>query len=115
MNDSDPVTRHIRHQLDRQAVDAETRRRLRQARSQALSALDRPQHGWFASPAARAGLALAGIAGLALLLMLGISRQNQEPLPDAGLDAFEIATSEAPLEFYQELEFYLWLEQQELG
>jgi hypothetical protein len=107
----DPITDHIRQQLDRQTVDADTRRRLRLARAQALEAGDAPGR-LPGNPASRAGLALAGIAALALLLMPLLDREPG-PAPADGLVAFEIATSSEPLEFYQELEFYLWLEQQE--
>ena len=107
----DPITDHIRRQLDRQTVDADIRRRLRLARGRAAEAGDTPGR-LFGNPASRTGLALAGIAALALLLVPLLNR-NSGPgaLPD-GLVAFEIATSSEPLEFYQELEFYLWLEQQ---
>ncbi len=114
MNPQDPLTRYMRRHLDAQPVDADIRRRLRLARHQALDRLGAPRPAPLTS-AVRAGLAFAGIAALALLLMLGINRFDRPPAGNS-LDAFEIATSGEPLEFYeQDLEFYLWLEEQDLG
>lgn len=108
------IRQHIRQHLDAQPIGADIRRRLRLARHQALDRLDAPRAAPLTT-AARAGLAFAGIAALALLLMLGLNRFDRPPASDS-LDAFEIATSGEPLEFYeQELEFYLWLEEQDLG
>ncbi len=113
MTDHDPLSQHIRRQMDAQTIDSDTRRQLRLARDRALDAAGRPRP--LDNPLLRTGLAFAGVAALALLLMLGLNRNPSQPRIDS-LDAFEIATSGQPLEFYEEdLEFYLWLEQQDLG
>ncbi len=102
----------LKQQLQNSPIDPATRDRLRQSRHAALDALEGPT-GRFSTPLLRQGLALAGIAALALLLVLTLNRKDT-PLAADDLIAFEIVTSDAPLEFYEELEFYDWLAQQEL-
>lgn len=111
MNDQQDIEQQIGQRLREQQIDDATRQRLRESRRLALNSLDGASRPIF-TPLARAGLAFAGIGALALLLMLGLNRQASPPESDS-LIAFEIVTSGAPLEFYEELEFYDWLADQQ--
>ena len=106
----------IRAQLSASADELEplTQARLRSARLRALDTLA-------ASPTstARRGLrpawGITTLASLALGLLLWQGWQGdppQPPLPSAEVSDFEIIVAEERLEFYQDLDFYLWLEGQ---
>lgn len=102
----------LKQQLQDSPIDPATRHRLRQSRRTALDALESPP-GRFLAPSLIQGLAFAGIAALALLLVLNLNQKEDSSPPADSLIAFEIVTSEEPLEFYEDLEFYDWLAQQD--
>ena len=98
--------------LDRQVVDDDTRAALSRARNSALDAgtrLHSRRPRWIPA-AAVAALLLVGI-GVALLY----PELNQPPMPAATFDDLVVIDSEDDLELLEELEFYVWLEQQEQG
>lgn len=109
MNADDRAARLARARLEQslEELDPITVERLAASRRRALAqaARPRPQRRRWA-PAA--GLAVA--ASLAVLALL-VARDPQIPAA-APVDALELLAAEEPLELYQELEFYLWLEQQ---
>ncbi|MCK7592479.1 hypothetical protein [Pseudomarimonas salicorniae] len=123
-----------RELLNRQAEEADPalQRRLQQMRREALAPLRAPRRGW------AIGMTLAG-ASAALLIAVGVMRfiapasmaPADGPLPDSGT----ALRAESPIEqaltlpeedlaliagdvdytLVEELEFYAWLEQQDLG
>lgn len=102
--------RRIARTLDEgvERLDGATRSRLRQARARALDSLaDRPARR---RQRLAAGLALAALL-LALLWWPGDRDEGRLVPPLAPLD-FELLTSNEPIEIYQELDFYQWLEQE---
>lgn len=87
-------------------LDADTRRRLAQARYAALAALPRAR-GW------RWGYAFGGAAAMLAIAVLAASlwwtQPTTNPFPEQSLaDLDLLATPDNP-EFYVELEFYEWL------
>ena len=111
MKNTSPFEQEIGQRLQDSPIDPATRERLRQSRRVALDALESPP-GRFLAPSLVQGLAFAGVAALALLLVLTLNQKDSRPPADS-LIAFEIVTSDAPLEFYEDLEFYDWLAQQD--
>ncbi len=112
MSSSEDPNQKLGEILDRQVVDDDARAALRRARNAALDAGARPHSRrprWFPA-AAVAALLLLGI-GVALLYP-GL---NQPPMPAASFDDMVVIDSEDELELLEELEFYVWLEQQEQG
>lgn len=105
MNDDERLERRVRETLNRQAVDPATRDALQAAR---LAALDgrRPLAGRRWVPAT----ALA-----ALLLIVGLWLYpdiTEQALPQAPVDDLVVITDEDELDLFEELEFYIWLEQE---
>lgn len=88
-----------------QDLDAQVRNRLRHARHRALEA--RPSHTtWVLA----GGLAAASVAALAVTLWL-VEPGVVEPIPD--VQDLELLTAADNLEFYEDLEFYRWLADQD--
>lgn len=84
-----------------EGMDARTLSRLSLARAEALEGRRR----WGVFPAVGLAAALAGAAVGALLLL-----KPAVSVPEAGLVAdLDLLTSEEPLEFLEEIEFYEWL------
>ncbi len=109
MTDEKRFLESVRRELDQsvEALDAATLSRLNQARQRALDAGLGRQVWW--RPLA-AGLALASVAVLAVSLWL--ARPAVEP---QALDDLELLTAAEPIEFYEELEFYEWLDSEQTG
>jgi hypothetical protein len=105
----------IRTQLDASArdLDGHTLSRLNRARQQALSAIGRP------APRRWHWLALASAVSIALAVALlpQLRQPVLEPVPVAGdsIEDFELLTSEENLALYSDLDFYAWLDTQDLG
>ncbi len=96
-----------RQALDQIPLDASTRSALDAQRRQALRAQPAER---FLRPAVLAG-AFASLGALALAINLWRS-PDQTAIQIDSIDAFEIISARDDLELYQNLEFYLWLEQQ---
>jgi len=92
-----------------QELDAATRKRLREARQRALEELDSPP--WFAAPKVWAPAAAAIV--LAVLIVPGLERGIPDAEGDFGTVAaadLELLLGEEELEMLAELEFYEWLD-----
>ncbi len=111
MNDQqERFEQQIRQTLDQSSagLDGETLSRLRQARSQALAAArPRPARPNRWMPAA----AMAGITTLAVGIWLQQPSQ-ESPALLAGIEDIELLAAQEDIEFYEDLDFYLWLESQ---
>ncbi len=105
----------VKDTLDRseQDLDDATLTRLRAARREALGTLttDRPRRSWWEP--------MGGLAVAATLATLTVSLWSLSPGPDGtpgdsvGLPTLEdvaLLTDAEELEFYQDLDFYLWLD-----
>jgi len=113
MNKSDPQSwiADVRARLDdsTQSLDAATLSRLNQARHAALAARSRRRAWWLpaAGLAASCALVLAVVAWYPSAHLTAPATPAHSALSDA-----EIAADEG-IEFYQDLEFYAWLDAQE--
>ena len=104
MNDSD-LQDHTRRSLNEPPLDPATRNRLDTARQQALDS--RPSRVWttYAMPA----LVTASLAAITIVITL--TQLSDPPAVDVdAIETFEIITSRDELEMYENLEFYLWLD-----
>ena len=109
MSDDEKLIRRLRQTLDRQAVDDGVRSELQRARRAALEAAPRrARTSWW--PAAVAAGLLIGAATALLYPQLA-----PEQVPDAAFEDLAVIDGEDELELLEELEFYVWLEQQEQG
>lgn len=111
MKQSDPnpqvFIEQARQSFDAEPVDNVTTQRLNQLRQQALQSAQPSRFRQFALPLAT----FASLSVIALLVILLQSRSQPSLVVD-NIDAFEIISSRDDLELYQNLEFYLWLQQQ---
>jgi hypothetical protein len=105
----------IRTQLDASArdLDAHTLSRLNRARQQALAQIPSrtPRHWHWLALASAASIALA----VALLPNLRTPQPEALPVVDASVEDFELLTSEENLALYSDMDFYAWLDTQDLG
>jgi len=120
---TDPLQYRIRQALDESAdnLDAATRSRLRQARQQALqqpAGWRQLVAGWYnrlqtvATSVLLPVKAIGALAGVTLLaLWLVFWRQDELPVWPPTSGELETMVTSADLELYQQLDFYLWLEQ----
>jgi hypothetical protein len=106
------LTSRIRKELDDscESLDAETLSKLNRARHRALKAT--PRRSLWLVPLA--GVATAASIGL-LSINLFTTQVSHGPQADF-VEDIELLSSSEDLDFYQNLEFYLWLEdEQPLG
>ena len=98
-----------------ESLGPQTERRLEDIRVRALSAAEEKRPGFF-SPrrwVMVGSFAAATMAAVAIFFWLSSS---PEPLPTTGqVEDLEIITSQERLDFYQNLDFYRWLETNENG
>ncbi len=90
-------------------LDGATRSKLTQARHRALAELEQPPavFGWLP----RAALATLAAAAVGVWLFSG-NGSDGELTETAAVADIEILLSDDELEFYEELDFYAWLESQ---
>jgi len=107
MKDKSQFEHDLKQQLQRSSeLDAATARRLQTARSKALE--NRPQRQFV--PWA-GGLALASVTALAVGLWW---QQPQDLLADSSdFEDLELLASTEDMSLYEDLDFYLWLAEQE--
>lgn len=111
MTDYDNVTKETRAHLDSSLDDLapDINARLAASRERAMEQAVAGRRHRSRAPAAAVGVA-ASVAMVAVLATF--TGGTDEPGPTAG--DLELMTAEEPLEMYQDLEFYLWLEKQKL-
>ena len=116
MNDSEQEKKFlsvVKKALDQSAddLDGNIQSRLRQARYRALEQAEGKKvwlPGW--------GLSTASVATAALVMLIAAFyfKGPQQEVPQVNvLDEIEIVGSEESLEFYDELDFYVWLAEEE--
>ncbi len=94
-------------------LDGETRRQLEQIRTQALRTAEKPS-GFFIPGRwiMVGGLTSAAMAAVALFFWLYTFSTD---FPARNIEDFEIITSNERVDFYENLDFYLWLATKENG
>lgn len=111
-NDKDQAFLHnARHLLDESvdAIDEGTSSRLRQIRHQALN--NKPEtRSWFASYSAFAATAAVLVLTVTVWLTQAPTMNDELVLEDIPL-----LTASEELDFYQELEFYNWLDDEQIN
>ena len=110
MNNPDPFIQKIRQTLDQHAVDASTRQQLAEARQSVLEPRPAMWRMSYAIPA----MAMASVITITLMITMQLSDPVTSIQPDS-IETFEILTSRDDLELYENLDFYLWLDQQPKG
>lgn len=106
----------VKRSLDQQAdeLDAATLSKLRQARARALDEMGHKTSRLKSGALWTGGLATAGACAVALMLVWPEDPEITTEFGPAIADA-EMLSDENSIEFYQELDFYIWLDQQELN
>ena len=115
MSDKDFLQK-INAQLDESAehLDAATLSKLNQARQRALAKLDGSTQGELSSVIADTrrrwlpASAMAGVAIVALGSFLFLQNVNN-PVDNGNVDTLEIVASNNNLDMYEQLDFYMWL------
>jgi hypothetical protein len=115
MSDQDKEKRFIDNvkkalHLDAENLDADTQAKLTRMRRKALDAGERKGFDirqWFTLPVAGWATACLLVLGLAIYLQ----QPNGTPLP---LEDIDLLAAEDNLEFYDGLEFYAWLAEEEI-
>ncbi len=110
----DPLNQQYRRVLDKQieTLDGKTLSRLQRARTQALQPIQQ-------KTPARFHMSLGWTAGFAAVVVLSVTlallssgERNYSQDFVAGLADAELLADDESIEFYEELDFYIWLEQQ---
>jgi anti-sigma-K factor RskA len=110
MKHSDPLIQKIKQTLDQQALDADTTRQLAQARDKALQQSPAFWRVSYAVPA----MVIASL--MAIVVMINQQLPDQPPSFAAdSIETFEILSSRDDLEMIENLEFYVWLDEQPTG
>lgn len=107
--DDEKFVNGIKQQLDQQAdgMDGQTLSRLRLARATALA--EPRQGGWRWQPLA--AFASVSVLAVAVWLAMPVNKGGEQNM--AALDDMELLAAADDLEFYEEIEFYAWLEGQD--
>lgn len=107
MSDQDQWQKNVRQTLDRQVVDDSTRCALQAARIAALDGAPRRLLPRWVPATAFATLLVAVVAVVSFDLL------RDPGFPDAEVDDLALISSEDDFELYEDLEFYLWLDEDE--
>ncbi|MDX8395354.1 MAG: hypothetical protein R8K22_02960 [Mariprofundaceae bacterium] len=107
MNQDNKLFDQIRQQLDHDAeqIDAKTRFQLTQTRKQALQSQTPQQHISWRIP----GVISAISVGF-LVIVLWQQPSDDNTVPTWPNSDFELLATEEDIEFYEDLDFYDWLE-----
>lgn len=90
------------------SLDGATLSRLQRARNRALARRNR-QPAWFRRPLPLAGAAGSAFSAAVLAFLLVLHPAEQESIEHNLLADLGIVTSEEPIEFFEEIDFYEWL------
>ena len=110
-SDNDKLGNSIKQTLDNSVddLDAATLSRIRQVRTRALEKAEGQSINWFSVTSG--ALATACVMVFAVIILL-----RSESLPqNVPVDDLDLISSSESFEFYEDLEFYQWLETNELA
>ena len=105
MTNPDQWQQRVKQTLDRQSVDEPTRDALRAARTAALDGVHRPALPRWGRAAAFATLLLAVAA------VIVFDNLQNSGFPRAEADDLAVIASDDDFELYEELEFYVWFDE----
>ena len=110
MNDEQSFINNIRQTLDNGAeqLDADISRRLRLARAKALESYTQKHSFW--KPAGAFALASMLLVSIGVWQFGGNEHVNTDDGMAQAMEDLELIASSDSLHFYQDLEFYQWLE-----
>ena len=115
MNDDKSFTQNIQHALDNgiEELDADVSRRLRLARYQALEAYQEKLYYW--KPASGFALATMLLVAIGVWQFGGNQRSieqfnERDTVIAQSIEDLELIASSDSMQFYQDLEFYQWLD-----
>jgi hypothetical protein len=115
MNDDKSFARNIHHALDNsiEELDADISRRLRLARNQALDAYEEKHSYW--KPASGFAVATMLLVAIGVWQFGGNQRSieqfnERDTVIAQSIENLELIASSDSLQFYQDLEFYQWLD-----
>lgn len=115
MNDDKSFTQNIQHALDNgiEELDADVSRRLRLARYQALEAYQEKHNYW--KPASGFALATMLLVAIGVWQFGGNQRSieqfnERDTVIAQSIEDLELIASSDSMQFYQDLEFYQWLD-----
>lgn len=94
-------------------LDAATLSKLNRGRQAALSELNRPKL-FSARPSWMTWMPVGGVAATVLIAVLVLRAPEPTGVIDASATDLEILLSEESIELFEDLEFYSWLDTQEL-
>jgi hypothetical protein len=111
---NDPLVKQLKQSLDQQAseLDTATLSALRQARVHALNALESKQR-WFKPNTIWVGGLVTATTLLIALLLVWPGENDISPEMVQGVADIDLLFDDDSIELYEDLDFYLWLEQQE--
>lgn len=111
MKHSDPhnqkIDLKIKQTLDNEELDKDTRQQLANARYQVLQEFLTPRRSRFTGPVA----AFASVCIIAIAIIVSLNSNNQPSELD-DIEVFDIITRSDSLEMYENLEFYLWMDEE---
>lgn len=111
MTDSEPdkkIKQHIKQILDSEKLDQETLQKLKKARIQALEPSPAAfRFSRYSKPIA----AFVSVCFIVIAMTLSFNSSNQSTSM-SDIETLEIITSNEPLELYENLEFYLWMDEE---
>lgn len=111
MNETDEqLAQQAKKAFDRSVdgLDAATLSRLNRGRQAALAELERPNRQWLR------WMPATGVAAAVLLVMITLRGPGEIDVINPPVTDLEILLSEESIEMFEELEFYDWLDTQEL-
>ena len=106
MNDKDSIGQRVKTVLDSHHIGEDARNALKRARIEALDGRKKPLPVFW-KPLAFASLLLV----LSAAIILGVIDEIEFPASD--IEDFIVISSEDEFEFFEELEFYLWVEEEQ--
>ncbi len=109
--ENDKLENHTRQTLDNSVdeLDAATLSRIRQVRARAMEKAEGKSINWF-------GVTSGALATASVMVFAVIILMRSETLPQTvPVDDIELISSSESFEFYEDLEFYQWLETNELA
>lgn len=110
MTNDNKLINDIKETLDESvdSLDANILSRIRQVRAQAVEKSGNQSVNWFGVVAG--GLATASVMALAIIIVT----QTSDTSSNLPVDDIELISSSDSLELYEDLEFYEWLEDEDL-
>ena len=117
MKDADEFENRLRQELEKGSDDLDPviAARLQAARKTALAAADKPSFGGWRQHRPLIAGSVTAVLVLSVVIMAPWQQGNDETGLVAAMEDLELMSSKDGLEFYEQLEFYQWLDEQHAG